>query len=333
MPLFYDLGMVKEHLWVRNSCGIFDVSHMGQIFITGSRVEELLSTLTPTNFRDTEVSKAKYTALLNENCGIIDDIIATKLADDKYFVVINAARKDVDIPWIKKHLADFNCELEILDDRSLIAVQGQHAEAVLAELISEDVKNVQYMSLSEQNYNGTAIYLSRTGYTGEDGFEISAPNNVAAEIWNKLLEFEQVKPIGLGARDSLRLEMGYPLYGHELTEETNLGEATLKWIISSNDNFIGKDKLTTTPSKRRVGVKLIDKGIARDGMKIFTEDRKEIGLLTSAGFSPTLNCSIGQAILDIEYAKKDTPIFIEVRDKLKEAVVTKISLLPANTKK
>lgn len=333
MPLFYELGIVKEHLWVRNSCGIFDVSHMGQIIISGERVEELLSNITPTNFYDNALNKAKYTTLLNDKCTIIDDIIASKIDEGKYFIVVNAARKALDIKWLQKQITNYNCKLEILDSVSLIAVQGKRAVNVLEKIIAKNIADIPYMNIKSSEYRNEHIFISRTGYTGEDGFEISLPDNLAPILWKELLEYEEVKPIGLGARDSLRLEMGYPLYGHELSEEINLGETTLKWIISSNDNFIGKNNLINKPIKRRVGLKLLDKGIARDNMLIKNGDNEEIGVLTSAGYSPTIDCSIGQARIEIDYAKAGTIVFVEIRGKLKKAEITKTSIIVNNTKK
>jgi aminomethyltransferase len=274
MPLFYDKGMVNEHLWVRESCGIFDVSHMGQVIISGEKSAEMLSVLTPTDFISAKSGQAKYSVLLNEDCGVIDDIIATRLSEDKFFVVINAGRKDVDITWFRKHLGDFNCELEVLD-RSLIAVQGNCAEDILEDIIG-GVREINYMNLKESSWNGNDIFVSRTGYTGEDGFEISVANSDASLFWNKLLENDKVSPIGLGARDSLRLEMGYPLYGHDLREDVNLGSATMKWIINSPQEFIGKDALNLESRDKRVGVKLIDKGIARENMELFNEGLEKI---------------------------------------------------------
>ncbi|MBT4878702.1 MAG: glycine cleavage system aminomethyltransferase GcvT [Alphaproteobacteria bacterium] len=333
MPLFYELGIVKEHLWVRNSCGIFDVSHMGQIIISGERVEELLSNITPTNFYDNALNKAKYTTLLNDKCTIIDDIIASKIDEGKYFIVVNAARKALDIKWLQKQITNYDCKLEILDSVSLIAVQGKSAVNVLQKIIAKNIADIPYMNIKSSKYRDEHIFISRTGYTGEDGFEISITDNLAPILWKELLEYEEVKPIGLGARDSLRLEMGYPLYGHELSEEINLGETTLKWIISSNENFIGKDNLISKPTKRRVGLKLLDKGIARDNMLIKNCDNEEIGVLTSAGYSPTIDSSIGQARIEIDYAKAGTIVFVEIRGKLKKAEITKTSIIVNNTKK
>jgi aminomethyltransferase len=333
MPLYYDMGIVKEHLWVRKSCGIFDVSHMGQVIISGANIEEFLSYISPTNFRGNDLYKSKYTTLLNEKCGVIDDIIASKLSTEKYHIVLNAARKEIDIAWLIKQSKNFLCQVESKNNLSLIAVQGKYSARILAEILGNEVNKMPYMSVKEFSFKGVDILLSRTGYTGEDGFEVSLANELAANFWQILLAYKEVKPIGLGARDSLRLEMGYPLYGHELREDINLGESSLRWIISSNDNFIGKSSLNNSPRIKRVGVKLLDKGIAREEMLVKNEQGEDIGILTSAGYSPSLDCSIGQARINIEYAKVDTEVFIEVRGKFKRAKITNIAFLQNKTKK
>ena len=332
MPLYYDLGIIKEHLWVRDSCGIFDVSHMGQIYITGSQVSKLLSILTPSNFSNLEVSSAKYTTLLSSKCTIIDDLIATKVANDKYFVVINASRKQEDVNFINQFLSEYGCEIEILE-KSLIAVHGPKSEEILSEILNLDLSKQKYMSLQTANYLGEDIYISRTGYTGEDGFEVSISNKNAPIFWQKLINDHRVKAIGLGARDSLRLEMGYPLYGNDLSEEINLGESSLNWIVNSNEHYSGKEKFNMSPDKKRVGIRLLDKGVAREGMEIYNLKEEKIGELTSSCYSPILKSSIGQAYIDIKHAKIGEKVKINIRNKMKESEVTKISFLRPKTKK
>ncbi len=331
MPLFYSLGMIKEQEWVRNSCGLFDVSHMGQVVLTGDRVDELLSYLTPTDFTNMEAGKAKYTVFLNGSCGIIDDLIATKISDSEFFLVINASRKDIDIEWLNSNINNFECYLEVLN-RSLIAIQGVFAQEIISKKIT-DVANLSYMSLQKAQYNGQEVYLSRLGYTGEDGFEISVVNDDAEKLWLDLLQDEKLKPVGLGARDGLRLEMGYPLYGNDLTEDTNLGELTMKWVVTSDKDFIGKANFITEPTKRRTSIKLLDKGVIREGMEVYNEKQEKIGVFTSAGYSSTLSFSIGMAKLDINYAKAGTKVLVKIRDKFKQAEVHKLAFIEAKTKK
>lgn len=332
MPLYYDLGIIKEHMWVRNSCGVFDVSHMGQLLITGSNVAKLLSIITPTNFYDQKLFSSKYTTFLNDKCTIVDDLIVTKIADDKYFLVVNAARKNHDVGLISGFLANYDCQIEILD-RSLLAVQGPKSERILSDILNVDLDQQKYMQLQIVSYLGEDIFVSRTGYTGEDGFEISISNQNAVLLWQELINNTNVKAIGLGARDSLRLEMGYPLYGHDLSEEINLGESSLKWIITSNENFLGKEYCNFTPSKKRVGIRLLDKGVAREGMSVCDLEGNQVGILTSSGYSPTLKTSIGQAYINSENSKIGQKIQVNIRGRYKMAEVTKINFLTPHTKK
>jgi len=238
MPVEYSLGMLKEHEWVRNDkVGLFDVSHMGQIIIEGPDSAEFLSKLTPSNFKIAKNNLAKYTVLTNETGGIIDDLIITRIADDKFFIVINAGCKEKDIAWIEKNLPP-ELTLTKLDNRSLIAIQGAKAEEILQNFIAKsNLSDLPYMNLGYFTLkNGNEVFISRTGYTGEDGFEVSIENSAAADFWLKLCQNEFVKPIGLGARDSLRLEMGYPLYGHDLNEDISPVEAGLSWVVSKTNN-------------------------------------------------------------------------------------------------
>lgn len=343
MPVQYQDGMLKEHEWVRSgNVGLFDVSHMGQIILEGPGLEEFFSYITPSSFLNAKDNGAKYTVLTNEKGGIIDDLIITKINDNKFFVVINAGCKEKDIAWIESKLPQ-NVTLTRLDDRSLIAVQGQKAEEILQKQIDgDDLANLPYMNIGfYQLKNGADIFISRTGYTGEDGFEVSIKNDQAADFWLDLCKNEFVKPIGLGARDSLRLEMGYPLYGHDLDENTTPIEATLGWVVSkTNDKFIGSDIILEQKanqknggiSKKRVGIKLLEKGIAREGCDIFNQDGQKIGTLTSGGFSPDLKVSIGQAYLDINYAKIDQEVLVAVRKKQLKAIVHSPTFVKAKTK-
>jgi len=326
LPILYqDSGIIKEHLSVREFCGIFDVSHMGQAIITGDKCEDFLSYITPTNFVNTEISKAKYTVLLNEKASIIDDLIFYKLANDKFLVIFNAARKDVDIEWMSVKSKQFNCEFTFLENQQLVALQGPKAEEIIKNVVNLDLTGFSFMSVREIDYNGETIFISRSGYTGEDGFEISASSQNIQPIWNDILK-HGVKPIGLGARDSLRMEMGFPLYGSDLSEQINIGNSNLKWIISSNDNFIGKDQIDKEPNSKRLAIKLDDKGILREKMDLYAEDQTtKIGSTTSGCFAPSLNYSIGQAYINTEYATIGSDIYVDIRGKLKKARIVSLN--------
>lgn len=337
MPIQYKSGVKDEHLWTRKSAGLFDVSHMGQIILKGADTVALLSHITPSNFANTPIGRAKYTVLTNEEGGIRDDLIITRLTHDSFFIVINAGVKNQDIAWIKQNMQGA-VTMEQLDDRALIAIQGPKAAESLAKFIKHDFLDEQpYMTLvAAKLHDGTDIYVSRLGYTGEDGFEISIPNDKAITLWNDLCSLEEVKPVGLAARDSLRLEMGYPLYGHDINTKTSPIEADIAWIVSKgHDGFIGSERILAEKEKgvvtKRVSIEILDKGVAREGALVLNQDGMQIGALTSGGFSPTLEKSIGQAYVPAEYATIGTKLQIEVRGRKLAAQIAPLSLLKPQT--
>ncbi len=339
MPVQYKDGMLKEHEWVRSdNVGIFDVSHMGQFFIEGKNVAKFLSHITPTDFSLSTDNLAKYTVLTNENGGIIDDLIVTKINDEKFFLVLNAGCKEKDAAWIKKNLPS-DLKFYEFENRSLIAIQGLKAEEVLQRfVVGKKLADLPYMNLGEfELKDGVKILVGRTGYTGEDGFEVSIENSLAEKFWLDLSAQSEVKPIGLGARDSLRLEMGYPLYGHDLDDTTSPVEAGISWVVSkSNLDFIGSKRVLKEKesgvSRKRIGVKLIDRGIAREGAEIKTKDGKKLGVLSSGGFSPNLKTSIGQGYFDASLAKIGDEVVAVVRDREIAAVLHSPTFVVARTK-
>ena len=337
MPLYYDEGVLKEHEWVRKSAGIFDVSHMGQLTIEGLGVAGFLEKITPSAFQSKPNGRAQYTVLTNPEGGIVDDLIITRLEEDKFFIVVNAACKEKDIAWIKSHMPD-NLTLEMLDDRSLIALQGQESEAVLEDVFGLSMNEVPYMFIvTDVEIEGKKCFISRLGYTGEDGFELSVPNEIAMDVWNKLAAHEAIKPIGLAARDSLRLEMGYCLYGHDIDGGTSPIEADLGWVMGKNNQgFIGAHRILEEKKKgverKRVGIKLTDKGVAREGAEILNENKQKIGTLTSGGPSPSLKASIGQGYIVNDFAEPGTTVFVSVRGKELEAKVEQMPFLKPKTK-
>ncbi|MCH2037766.1 MAG: glycine cleavage system aminomethyltransferase GcvT [Rickettsiales bacterium] len=339
MPLQYQLGPVKEHEWVRNYAGIFDISHMKQLIISGSHAAAFLSYLTPTNFKNSASSLARYTVLTNEQGGIIDDLIVTKFSDTEFFLVVNAACADKDIAWINKHAQTFeNLLVTTINDRALLAVQGAKAEQVLSMMVQdkEVIRTLPYMHAIKTHFsNGSEVIISRCGYTGEDGFELSIHFDDAVGLFNAFIAHGFVEPIGLIARDSLRLEMGYPLYGNDLTEEITPIDAGLSWVISKNhQEFIGAETILAQKSngsnQKRVGIQIKGRGIARPGMKIMDSDHNIIGKLTSAGYAPSLKTSIGQAYVGENDLK--TNIFVEIRGKLIEAEICRMPFIKAKTK-
>jgi aminomethyltransferase len=358
MPIQYPSGIVAEHNFVRSSCGLFDVSHMGQIEIIGQGAEEFLSQITPTNFALCDVNQAKYTVLLNENGGIIDDLIILKFSSTHFSAVINAGTKHKDIAYIKSKLPT-NLQLKHFEDKALIAIQGKFAEKILQKFTTLNLSEVKYMygfkcqiksnlgtafitGDSEfihyvQNDKPIEVLITRTGYTGEDGFEISIDNKNAPDVWEAILQNPEVKPIGLGARDSLRLEMGYPLYGHDIDDEISPIEAGLSWVVSKDHkNFVAEKIILSQKqgnlSRKRVAIKFADKIIAREGAEIYKEN-KQIGKVTSGGFSPFLNIPLAMGYVDINNANENNEIEVKVRDKFYKASITKFPFVQPRTKK
>lgn len=327
MPLYYKDGVLKEHEWVRSHAGIFDVSHMGQITLRGAGVVKLLERLTPSLFASSKLHHAKYTVLTNPQGGIVDDLIVTRMGDEEFFAVINAGCKDKDIEWIKANLpADVT--LDHLADRALVAIQGPLAEKVLAEALAIDAAALGYMQLLQHD----PCMVSRLGYTGEDGFELSVPQADADTLWQKLLAHPDVKPIGLAARDSLRLEMGYCLYGHDISAKTTPLEADLAWVMGKgNVGYTGAEHVTP-PTRKRVGIKLLDKGIAREGAELYSVQGDKIGVMTSGSFSPTLKQSIGQGYVPIEFAAPGTQILVDVRGNKIAAQIETMPFIQPRTK-
>lgn len=324
MPIQYAEGVIKEHEWTRSSAGLFDVSHMGQAVVEGAGAAEFFSQFTPSDFLKTPHGVAKYTVLTNERGGIIDDLIITRMSNTKFFVVFNAARKAVDIDWMTTHLP-VGVTLTELSEHALVALQGPKAESVLAKEIP-GVAALGYMRIMEASWKGVPVFISRLGYTGEDGFEISLPAVRVGEFWKTLLTYAEVKPIGLAARDSLRLEMGYPLYGHDLNEDITPGEAALSWVMRKDHPV-----LHVPPARKRVGVKLLENGIAREGAAIYVGEEK-IGELTSGGFSPSLKIGIGQGYVKSNIAEGQK-VEVEVRGRRIAAEIHALSFLPAKTKR
>lgn len=335
MPLYYGLGVMKEHLWVRENAGLFDVSHMGQAMFKGLGAAALIEKLTPSSYGAVKPYRTKYTVLTNEKGGIIDDLMVTKTDDEEFHFVLNAGCKDKDIAWIKEHLTD-GVEFHHYDDWALLALQGPKAEAVVKEVLGYDLSDVPYMSVwPRDDYQ---MFISRLGYTGEDGFEIAVPNKDALELWNKLAAHDAVEPIGLAARDSLRLEMGYCLYGHDIDATTTPIEADIGWVMgkAANTGFIGADVILPQKengaNRKRIGVKLLDKGVAREGAEIRNESDEKIGELTSGGFAPSLQASIGQGYVDIAYAEEGTKIFVNVRGRNIAAEIAAMPFVQPSTK-
>ena len=329
MPIQYGEGIVKEHISTRTYAGFFDVSHMGQFFLEGNQtLDKALEKIIPADLSSLKLNQSKYSFLLNDNGGIVDDLIITR-TDKGFCIILNAACKENDVKQISKYLSPEH-ENYLNSDLSLIALQGPKSVEILEKFIP-GVSNLKFMNGNSFKFNDVIIYITRSGYTGEDGFEISIPNNKVENLI-KLLVDNKVKPIGLGARDTLRLEAGLCLYGHDLSEEINPIEANLKWAIAKKrreeGGFNGWEKikiiLEKGCSKIRVGILPEGKIIAREGTKIFSSEDKEIGTITSGTFGPSVNAPVAMGYVNSNFSKTGTIIKLEVRGKKYEAKVAEL---------
>ena len=329
MPVSYS-SVNEEHLHVRNNVGVFDVSHMGEIEISGSNSFNLVQYLCSNDISKLKIGKAQYNCLTNDKGGIIDDLIVYRVESEKYLLIVNASNILKDWEWINKQNINFNSLIVNLSDKlSLLAVQGPKAQALCQKFTSEDLSLLPNYSFIISSFAGIEnIIISKTGYTGSGGFELYIPNKNAIDIWDALFNCKgfDLKPIGLAARDTLRIEMGYCLYGNDIDEGTSPEEANLRWITKVDTSFIGHeiiDKQIKKGSKRKlIGFKLIEKSIPRSGYEVFDINSKLIGKVTSGTFSPVLKKGIGLAYLDSVNIKDDL-IYIKIRNNLSKAEIVK----------
>ena len=341
MPLQYaDMGIMKEHLHTRKHAGLFDVSHMGQAYLVShDDPAKHLEKLCPSDLTQLEPGQMRYTVLLNEHGGIIDDLMVTRIDDKKLFLVVNAARKDVDFKYIIQNAGSM-ARLDECYHHGLLALQGPKAEKILNKIIP-GVSEMTFMTLKSFKWNGTNLMISRSGYTGEDGFEISIEGQHAIPFANELLKDKNVALIGLGARDSLRLEAGLCLYGHDLNEDTTPVEANLKWVISKNrrheKGFSGAEtilsQITEGTEKVRVGIKPDGKAPLREGALLFNANDEEIGYVTSGCFAPSLKSPIAMGYINSEYIDTKKIIKAKQRDKFFPCKIAKLPFIKPNYKR
>lgn len=329
MPVQYT-GVVDEHLAVRSAAGIFDVSHMGRLEFIGRRALSDVEMLTANYVAGLQNGQAQYSLLLNERGTIIDDIIVYRLSEEHIIMVVNASNADKDINWIRGHITGEMVQKE----HGLIALQGPAAEAILSKVVDVDLRSIGKFHVRAAGIisNGADIILARTGYTGEDGFEIFCEPGSAVGVWNLIMEAGRphgLKPAGLGARDSLRTEMKYPLYGQDISEETNPLEAGLSWVVKFNKDFIGKDALTAVKKeglrRKLVGFQMVDPGIPRQGYKIYAPPPfPSGGVVTSGTMSPSLKKAIGIGYVPVELSAVGSKFFVDIRgrERLAEVVET-----------
>ena len=334
MPVQYE-GIIAEHLWTRGHAGLFDVSHMGQLELSGEGLDAAVEAVLPIDLSTLKLGMQRYSLLLDEDGGILDDLMVSRWPESLY-VVVNGATKWDDIAHLREHLPD-EITLNHLDDRALLALQGPEAFAALDRHASGEypLSALTFMRFGRFELGGAEVSISRSGYTGEDGFEISLPAEAATRIADLLCGDPEVKPIGLGARDSLRLEAGLPLYGHDLGPDTSPVEAGLNFAINkrrrSEGGFLGADRLLRELAdgapRKWVGLTLEGRQAAREGAEVFAGDRK-VGVLTSGGFSPSLEAPIATAYVATAQAVPGTALEIEVRGKRLAATVTPLPFVP-----
>jgi len=332
MPVQYE-GIIAEHVWTRTNAGLFDVSHMGQLLIHGTAVDQELEKLMPGDFRAAKDLKPKYSLLLDDSGGIIDDLMATRRGDD-FYIVVNGATKHGDIHYLKTRLPD-DFIIDHMKGQALLALQGPRAAEVLETIIA-GVSELGFMEGRPFPWQGHGLWISRSGYTGEDGFEISVPASAAADLADAMTAHEAVKPIGLGARDSLRLEAGLPLYGHDLDHRTTPVMAALNFAINkrrrAEGGFAGSDRILAEfengPAELRVGFEIEGRQPVREGALVLDGEGNEVGKITSGGFSPSLQRPIAMGYVAAPLAEVGTSLKLEQRGKLFEARVAAMPFVP-----
>ncbi len=331
MPVQYS-NIIEEHQTVRQAAGIFDVSHMGEISVVGSEAEAFVQNLVTNNVKSMKNFQVQYNLMCYHDGGVVDDLLVYKYSTERYMLVVNASNIEKDFAWIVENGKNFAVELKnISNDTSQIAVQGPRAEEIMQKLTDYDLQSIKFFYFAETKVGGKDVIISRTGYTGEDGFEVYLQPGDAVEMWNLILETGKdlgVKPIGLGARDTLRFEAVLPLYGHEISKDITPLEAGLGFFVKlDTDNFIGKDVLVKQKAeglpRKLVGFEMIDRGIPRAEFEV-QKDGQIIGFVTTGSYSPTLDKNIGLALVQSQYSELGTEFEI-VRGKraMKAKVIAK----------
>ncbi len=333
MPVSFPEGIMQEHLHTRSQAGLFDVSHMGQVLIRGAKAAQELEGILPVDVEALGIGQQSYALFTNEAGGIIDDLMITRLAKDEFFLVVNAACKDKDLQHLQNSLS--GVEIEHLQGRALLALQGPVANDVIAPYIDK-LDEMSFMQGCEAEIEGVRCYINRCGYTGEDGFEISVAAEDSQAIGRLLLKDKRVKAIGLGARDTLRLEAGLCLYGHELNEEITPIEAALNWSISRSRRVGGAkeggfpgasiilEQMQSGVHLKRIGLQLDGRMAAREGISLHNEAGEKVGEVCSGGFSPTLECPISMAYVAADFAEPGLLLQAQIRNKSIPATVCKM---------
>jgi len=334
MPLQYE-GLGIEHETVRNSVGVFDVSHMGEFLISGPNALELIQKVSSNDATKLEIGKAQYSCLPNDKGGIVDDLIIYKIKEEQYLLVVNASNMEKDWDWIFSHNS-MGAEMKDLSmDYSLLAIQGPKAVEAMQSLTEVNLSEIKFYNFEVAPFAGIEnVIISATGYTGSGGFEIYCKNSEAKQVWDKVLEAGVdfgIKPIGLAARDTLRLEKGYCLYGNDINDTTSPLEAGLGWVTKFTKDFINADNLKAQKeagvTRKLVGFEMIERGIPRHDYPIVDSDGNEIGIVTSGTMSPSLSKGIGMGYVPTELSKPDSEIMVQIRNKQVKAKVVKMPFL------
>jgi aminomethyltransferase len=333
MPIHYT-AIIEEHLATREKAGLFDVSHMGEILIKGALAKAVLNKLVTCDMDTLKPKKTAYTFLPIETGGVVDDLLVYMINGHEYLLVVNASNTDKDYQWLKERVAELSPEVEVInlsEDYGQIAIQGPRAQAILQKLTEFDLAQIRFFAFDFVTLCGEEVIVSRTGYTGEDGFEIYCQAAHTAEIWGLLLEAgasEGIQPIGLGARDTLRFESALPLYGHELSADITPIEAGLKFFVKlEKDDFLGKsamEKQVEQGIKRKLaGIEITGRGIPRDGYRI-EKDGEDVGYITSGAYSPTFKKGLAMALLRADIVQLGNLLDVIIRDKKVEAKIVKL---------
>lgn len=332
MPVQYE-GVTAEHLTVRNGVGVFDVSHMGEFLVTGENALALIQKVTSNDASKLAIGDAQYSCFPNENGGIVDDLICYRIKKYQYLLVVNASNIEKDWNWISKYNEEFGAELrDLSDDYSLLAIQGPKAVEAMQSLSSLDLADIPFYKFKVGDFAGVEhVIISATGYTGSGGFEIYCKNDEVEQVWNKVFEAGEefgIKPIGLAARDTLRTEMGYCLYGNDIDDTTSPIEAGLGWITKFTKEFVNHEALAKQkaekPSRKLVAFELNERGIPRQGYDIVNAEGNKIGNVTSGTMSPSLSKGIGLGYVPLDSSKLGTEIFIQIRKKAIPATIVKL---------
>lgn len=338
MPIQYS-NITDEHQAVRQACGVFDVSHMGEVLITGPDAERYVNHIFTNDVKDAPDGQIFYGMMCYPDGGTVDDLLVYKMAAEEFFLVINAANIDKDVAWMQEHLEGFNVTFEHVSDYyGQLAVQGPEAEAVCEEVLGLACKDLKFYTGKKLDVNEETIVISRTGYTGEDGFEIYASHYLIRQMWDKLMESGRCKPCGLGCRDTLRFEVGLPLYGDELSADISPIMAGLGIFVKlDKPEFIGKEALAEQKAngvaQKIVGIELADKAIPRHGYPVLTPEGEAVGEVTTGYHCLSVDKSVCMALVKADYAKLGTPLQVQIRKKVFPGVVVKKQFFNKSYKK